>query len=57
VAALVYCTPARVRHLLVEGRPVVRDGRLVGADEDTIAAQGRRVARRILASRAGSART
>ncbi len=57
VAALVYCTPPRVRHLLVEGRPVVRDGRLVGADEDTIAAQGRRVARRILASRAGSART
>jgi hypothetical protein len=37
----------RVRHLVVEGRPIVRDGRLVTEDEDEIAAEGRRVARRI----------
>ncbi len=53
VAALVYCTPQRVHYLVVEGRPVVRDGRLATADESVIGADGRRVARRILASRAG----
>jgi cytosine/adenosine deaminase-related metal-dependent hydrolase len=53
VAALVYCTPQRVDHLIVEGRPVVRGGRLVTADETVIAAGGRRVARRILTSRIG----
>lgn len=52
VAALVYCSPQRVRHLFVEGRPVVRDGRLVNADEEAIAREGRRVERRIL-ERAG----
>jgi cytosine/adenosine deaminase-related metal-dependent hydrolase len=29
VAALVFCNPGPVRHLFVEGKPVVRDGRLV----------------------------
>jgi 8-oxoguanine deaminase len=29
VAALVFCNPGPVRHLFVEGRPVVRDGQLV----------------------------
>lgn len=48
VAALVYCFPQRVRHLFVEGGPVVRDGRLVNMDEEAIAAEGRRVGRRIL---------
>lgn len=57
VAAIVYCSPERVRHLLVQGRPVVRAGRLVGADEDAIAADGRRVARRILASSLRSIRS
>ena len=47
VAALVMCGPVRPRHLLVEGRAVVRDGRLVTADEEDIAAEGHRVARRI----------
>lgn len=47
VAALVLAPPSRVRHLLVEGRAVVRDGRLTGADEDEIARDGHRVARRI----------
>jgi cytosine/adenosine deaminase-related metal-dependent hydrolase len=50
VAAVVHCSPHRVRHMLVEGRPVVRDGRLVTVDEDEITADGRRVARRIAGS-------
>jgi cytosine/adenosine deaminase-related metal-dependent hydrolase len=54
VAALVHCSPQRVRDLVVEGREVVRGGRLVRADEDAIAREGRRVAQRIAAS--GSAR-
>lgn len=49
VAALLHCAPQRVRHLVVDGRVVVRDGRLVTADEDEIAAAGRRAARRVLA--------
>jgi hypothetical protein len=52
VAALVFAPPPRVRHLLVEGHPVVHDGRLVGADEDEIAREGHRIGRRI----AGAAR-
>jgi cytosine/adenosine deaminase-related metal-dependent hydrolase len=48
VAALLFCTPRRVRHLLVAGQWVVRDGRLVRADEEEIAVEGRRVAREIL---------
>lgn len=48
VAALVFAGSERVRHLVVEGRSVVRDGRLVTADEDEIAREGHRVARRIL---------
>jgi cytosine/adenosine deaminase-related metal-dependent hydrolase len=48
VAAVVHSGPQRVRHLLVEGAPVVRDGRLLNVDEDVLAAEGRRVARRIL---------
>ena len=47
VAALAYCGPQRVRHLFVEGRPVVREGCLANADEDSIAAEGRRVGRSI----------
>jgi cytosine/adenosine deaminase-related metal-dependent hydrolase len=47
VAAVVYTAPHRVRHLLVEGRFVVRDGVLSNADEAAIAAEGRRVGRRI----------
>lgn len=47
VAALLLCAPGRVRHLFVEGRPVVWDGRLVTADEEAIAREGRRVAQGI----------
>jgi cytosine/adenosine deaminase-related metal-dependent hydrolase len=50
VAALLLCAPQRVRHLLVEGRPVVRDGDLVNADDRAIAVEGRRVGR-LIASR------
>jgi cytosine/adenosine deaminase-related metal-dependent hydrolase len=53
VAALVFGAPVRVRHLLVEGAPVVRDGRLVTGDEERIAEEGRRQARRIV-ERAGA---
>ncbi len=37
VAALVFCSPTRVRHLFVEGRPVVKDGRLVNVQEKILA--------------------
>ena len=45
VAALALCRPERVRHLLVDGRVVVRDGTLATADESAIAGQGHRTAR------------
>ena len=55
VASVLYCPPRGARHLFVEGRAVVRDGRLANADEERIAADGHRVARRVLESaRAGS---
>lgn len=47
VASLVFAGAERVRHLLVEGRRVVSDGRLVTADEGEIAREGHRVARAI----------
>jgi cytosine/adenosine deaminase-related metal-dependent hydrolase len=47
VAAVLLCSPQRVRHLLVEGRAVVRDSRLTGSDEKEIAAHGHRIGRRI----------
>lgn len=43
VAALLLCGPFGVRDLLVEGRGVVRDGRLVGIDARVLA--GRAAAR------------
>jgi hypothetical protein len=36
VAALVFCNPGRVQHLLVEGKPVVHDGHLVNISEATM---------------------
>jgi cytosine/adenosine deaminase-related metal-dependent hydrolase len=51
VAALVACSPQRVRHLFVDGQPVVQDERLTNADEEAIAAEGHRVARQIASSR------
>ncbi len=46
-AALIFCAPQRVRYLFVEGRAIVRDQRLVQADEEAIAAAGHRLGRRI----------
>jgi len=37
VAALVFCDPGPVRHLFVEGKPVVRDGQLVNLREGALA--------------------
>ncbi|MFB3738501.1 MAG: 8-oxoguanine deaminase [Candidatus Velamenicoccus archaeovorus] len=53
VAALVFAAPVRVRDLFVEGAAVVRDGHLVTADEERIASEGRRQARRIAERGAG----
>ena len=46
VAGLVFSGPHRVDRLYVGGEPVVRDGRLVRADEDEIAREHRAHARR-----------
>ena len=48
IAALVLCGPHRVRHLLVEGRQVVRDGRLTGLDADHLAARARQATARLM---------
>ncbi len=48
VAALVFGTPPRVHHLLVQGRFVVRDSRLVNDDEERIVERHRAVVRRIV---------
>jgi cytosine/adenosine deaminase-related metal-dependent hydrolase len=50
VANLVLSGPHRVDRLLVGGRDVVRDGRLVNADEDEIAREHRRQAARLWAA-------
>jgi 8-oxoguanine deaminase len=47
LAAVVHCAPQRVRHLLVEGRPVVSAGRLIGVDERQVFEEARRVGERI----------
>jgi cytosine/adenosine deaminase-related metal-dependent hydrolase len=49
VAGLVFSGPHRVDRLLVGGREVVRDGQLRQADEDDIAREHRRQARRFAA--------
>ena len=49
VAGLVLSGPHRVDRLLVGGEDVVRDGRLVGADEDEIAREHRQQAARLAA--------
>jgi cytosine/adenosine deaminase-related metal-dependent hydrolase len=49
VAALLLCGPFEVRDLIVEGRPVVRDGRLTGVDLDAVVAHARTRVRRLLA--------
>ena len=47
VAALVLCGPFAVRDLLVEGRAVVRDGRLTGVDGAEVARRARQRVERL----------
>ena len=47
VAALALCGPTRVRHLVVEGRQVVRDGQMVTLDLPRVLEQQRRLAARL----------
>lgn len=47
VAALVLCGPTRVRDLVVEGRCVVRDGRMVTLDLERVLARQRGLAARL----------
>jgi cytosine/adenosine deaminase-related metal-dependent hydrolase len=48
VAALVLCGPTRVRHLLVEGRQVVRDGQMVTLDLPRVLERQRGLAARLV---------
>ena len=47
VAALVLCGPTRVRHLVVEGRQVVRDGQMVTLDLPQVLERQRQLAVRL----------
>ncbi|MEZ5732203.1 MAG: 8-oxoguanine deaminase [Paracoccaceae bacterium] len=49
VAALILCGPNSVRDLFVEGRPIVRDGRLLTIDLVHIVAEQNRLAKRLMA--------
>ena len=48
VAALVLCGPSRVRDLLVEGRSVVREGRMVTIDLEKVVARQNALVRRLI---------
>ncbi|NHN87096.1 8-oxoguanine deaminase [Acetobacter conturbans] len=50
VAALVFCTPSRAALTMVNGRQLVRDGRLLGSDERGLAEVHNRLARELLVS-------
>lgn len=47
VAALVLCGPTRVRHLIVEGRQVVRDGQMLNLDLSAVVERQRQLAARL----------
>ena len=47
VAALLLCGPTRVRHLVVEGRQVVRDGQMVTLDLASVLERQRWLAERL----------
>ncbi|MCA2012840.1 8-oxoguanine deaminase [Cereibacter sphaeroides] len=49
VAALVLCGPHRVKHLLVEGRTIVRDFQLATLEAGMIAEKARRATQRLMA--------
>ena len=48
VAALILCGPMRVRDLFVEGRAVVRDGRMATLDAGAVIARQNRLAARLM---------
>ena len=48
VAALVLCGPHRVRHLLVEGHQVVRDGHLTGLDPQALMLRATKAVARLM---------
>jgi cytosine/adenosine deaminase-related metal-dependent hydrolase len=50
VAALVLCGPTRVKHLIVEGRQVVRDGQMVTLDMAAVVERQRQLAARLAAA-------
>lgn len=52
VAALVFCTPPRVRHSIIHGRPVVEDGELLTVDLPPLVATHNRLARQLADTRA-----
>ena len=49
VAALVLCGPFQVRDLMVEGRRVVREGRLTGVEIETVVERANRRVARLMA--------
>jgi 8-oxoguanine deaminase len=48
VAALLFCSPPGVRHSVINGRPVVRDGQLLPLDLPVLVAQHNRLARALV---------
>lgn len=48
VAALILCGPTRVRHLMVEGRQVVRDGQIATLDLPRVLERQRHLAARLV---------
>jgi cytosine/adenosine deaminase-related metal-dependent hydrolase len=50
VAALVFCTPQRVRHSIIDGKPVVGDGRLLPVELPVLVAEHNRLARQLVNS-------
>jgi cytosine/adenosine deaminase-related metal-dependent hydrolase len=51
VAAVVFCHPARADFTFIGGKPVVREGQLVGVDEGSLIEKHNRAARRLLESK------
>ena len=48
LAALVFCTPPRARHVLINGRQVVEDGELLTVDLPALVARHNRLARQLV---------
>lgn len=48
VGALLLCGPSRVKHLFVEGKPVVRDGQMVTVDLPRVVERQNRLAARLM---------